>query len=465
MPVMPIAPSGGTPAPSARQQAAKRAAKPPRIIGVHPQRITGGGRGRGRAPRAATSAKASNGRGGAAFNPISGFLNSKQLGHLAQEITRANMRTQIAPLRQQAKEIGGTESTVSSRYAGYSDATNQMLQGIGQDATAQAKTYENQAADAALKAGQQINQTGQSAVAQNGGYLDPQVQAELNAEGKLAAGTGAAQNSFAASSGGNEQSFMGNLRAAAAQRALEAQHGISTQYGQQLGKNQAEQDRLIAKQPSEAKSLATTLGQQQFTDYATMKGLGIKQATVNIDGQKVKLTAQQNQAKDRLTERGQNITASRNAAQIRLDERKLAETERHNRASEQVAAEKARAEVKKASGGLTTNEQDRLSGQIGTAYNIVQQMRSGTSKHTPQEIRNTLTTGSRRGEMEVETSTGKKYWKAVTYKYPKVAEQPIITAAIELWYHHKVSASTAKALTGLGVKVPPGWTNGSFKGF
>lgn len=460
-----IAMTGGTAAPSVRQQAAQRAVKAPRVAAQHAQpttlgRRSGGTRNGGGGTRAQGGGKtnASPSSGPVAFNPVSGFLNTQQLGHLADQITRQNMQAQLSPLRQQAGEISGTESTVSKRYGGYTNSTDQLLQGIGKDAEAQAKTYENQAADAVLKAGNAINQTGQTAVAQNGGYLDPQVQAQLNAEGKLAVGIGSAQNSFAANAGQGEESFMSNLRAAAVQRALEGQRGISTLYGNQLAKNQSEQDRLLARQPAEAKSLAATLGQQQFTDYATLRGLGIKQEGLNAQ-------AQQDHEKNRLTERGQNITVSRDTAHARLEERKIVETERHNRASEATSAEQARAEVKKANGGLTTNEQDSLSGELGTAYNIVQQLRSGKNMHSPQEIRNTLTTGSRKSQVEAETPTGKKYWKSVTLNYPKIGNQSVITAAIELWYHHRISGSTAQALAGMGLKVPQDWTNGQFKGF
>ncbi len=465
--------TGGTPAPALRQAAAQRAIKGPRVVGQHAQRVTSARpAGPPRLPRsspahqakparqAARPAGKPGGQGGqgAAFNPISGFLNSQQLAQLANRITKQNMNAELSPLRQQAGEIQGIEGTVAKRYGGYTEATDKLLQGIGQQAEGNAKTYENQAAEAALKAGQAINQTGQSATSQNGGYLDPQVQAELNAEGKLASGVGGAQNSFAQAAGENEQNFMGNLRAAAAQRALEGQRGVQTLYGGQLSRNQAQQDALIAKQPADAKSLATELGQKQFTDYATLQGLGIKQTGVQQAGEKIKLTAHQNHEHDRLTERGQNITAAHNAAQARLDERKLAETERHNRASEATSAQRAAAYVKKANGGLTTPEQDKISSQIGTAYNIVQQLR--TAKITPQEIRNTLTTGSLR--RIIETSKGSK---EVNYKYPRIGNQALITAAIQLWNYHKIDAHTAEALKGLGLNVPATWTNGTFSGF
>ena len=182
-----------------------------------------------------------------------------------------------------------------------------------------------------------------------------------------------------------------------------------------------------------------------------------------VRGEKIKLTAQQNHEHDRLTERGQNITATKNAAQTRVDEQKLAETERHNRTSEGISAERARAAVKKASGGLTTPQQDKVTGEIGTAYNIVQQLR--TANINPQEIRNTLTTGGLRRVVNTTSSTGTKGTKEVTYKYPKIGNQALVTAAFELWDYHKVSPQTAQALKGMGVAVPGEWTDGSVRGF
>lgn len=467
--------TGGTPA--LRQAAAQRAVKGPRVVSQRPQPVRAASNGPPKLPRSSApvhqakaptkqapkTPAAAGARPATAFNPMDGFLNSQQLGNLANQITKQNMSTQLTPLRQQANEIAGTENTVAGRYGGYSEATDKLLQGTGQESENTAKTYENQAADAVLKAGEAVNQTGQTATAQNGGYLDPQVQAELNAEGKLSAGVGGAQNSFAQASGQNEQNFMGNLRAAATQRALEGQKSIATTYGGDLAKNSSAQQALIAKQPADAKSLATELGQKQFTDYATMQGLGIKQTTAQQAGEKIKLTAKQNTEHDRLTERGQNITATKNAAQTRLDEQKLAETERHNRASESISAERARTAAKKANGGLSTPQQDKVSGEIGTAYNIVQQLR--TANISPQEIRNTLTTGGLRRVVKTTSSTGKEGTKEVTYKYPKVGNQTLVTAAFELWDYHKVSAQTAQALKGMGVAVPGEWTNGSFKGF
>lgn len=482
-----VAMTGGTRAPAARAPGAPKAASPgamrrqaaqravkvakgpaaPRVVAQHAQKTTASRAGAlvGRAPHPAAAkppgvqaakSTATKTQGPTAFNPIKGFLNSQQLGKLANQITKQNMETELSPLRQQAKEIAGTQATVANRYGGYSNATNSLLSGISQDAETGAKTFENQAADAALKAGEGISQTGQAATAQDGGYLDPQVQAELNAQGKLAAGVGSAQNELAATAGGNETGFMGNLRAAAAQRALEGQKSINTLYGQQLGKNQGEQNKLIAKQPAEAKSLAVELGQKQFTDYATAKSLGIKQQTANT-------TAKNDSEKARLIQRGQNITASHDAATTRVDERKIAESERHDRANEKIGAEKAQAELKKANGGLSTSEQDKVAGEIGTAYTVVQQLR--TAKISPQEIRNALTSGGLRRDVEATSSSGKKYTKEVTYKYPKIGNQALITAAFELWDWHVVKPATVKELQGLGINVPANWTNGSFKGF
>jgi hypothetical protein len=481
-----VAMTGGTPAPSGtrqpsiRQQAAQRAVKAakapsspaPRVIAQHAQKTTASLPGAGlvsSAPHPTGAAKPPGGQtaksaapkaqGPTAFNPITGFLNSQQLGKLANEITKQNMESELSPLRQQAKEIGGTESTVANRYSGYSNATDSLLQGVGQQAQEGAKTFENQAADAALKAGEGINQTGQTAVAQNGGYLDPQVQAELNAQGKLAAGVGSAQNSLAATVGENETGFMGNLRAAAAQRALEGQRSINTLYGGESNKNQAEQDKLVAKQPSEAKSLAVELGQKQFTDYATGKSLGIKQQTANT-------TSLNDREKTRTTERGQNITATKDAAQTRIDERKIAETERHNRASEETGRVKAEADLLKANAGASKVQRE-ASGQIGTAYSVIQRLRSGPAKGrmSDSEIREVLTRGSSVEKLKEQSTSGKSYSKSYVAKYPAIKDQALITAAMELWNWHKVKPATAKELERTGISVPPNWTNGSFQGF
>jgi hypothetical protein len=387
------------PAVRQRQAAAQRAVKGPSVVSQRAQpRTAARPSGPPRLPQsspvhakapARPAAKPAAKAGPTAFNPISGFLNSQQLGALADQITKQNMGTQLAPLRQQAGEIQGTQSTVSSRYGGYSAATDKLLQGIGTDTATNAKTSENQAADAVLKAGQAVNQTGQSAQAQNGGYLDPQVQAELNAEGKLASGVGGAQNTFAQNAGQNEQNFMGNLRGASAQRAVEGQKSISNTYGGQYAKNAAEQRNLIAKQPADAKSLATTLGQQQFTDYATLQGLGIKTAGVNQAGEKIKQTGQQNSARNRLTERGQNVTRQNSAEKTRTTERGQNITQAHYNEADRTARLKAESAGKK--GGLTTTQQNKTAGDFGSAYETIRQLRE--QKLSPGQIRNVLSTG------------------------------------------------------------------------
>jgi hypothetical protein len=88
-----------------------------------------------------------------------------------------------------------------------------------------------------------------------------------------------------------------------------------------------------------------------------------------------------------------------------------------------------------------------------------------TANVNPQEIRNTLTTGGLRRVVDATNSSGKKYTKEVTYKYPKIGNQTLVTAAFELWDYHKISPQTAQALKGMGVAVSSEMTNGSFKGF
>lgn len=236
-----------------------------------------------------------------AFNPLAGTLNTQQLQSLARNTAQSQQKAELGPLQNQARQIQSNEAGVQQRFQQYGQAQDAQLAGIGASAEASAKTAQNNAAELALKSGQAVEGTGQSQSALTGGYIAPELKAEINAEGARAASTGATGTSLAAQGAQNENNFMANLRATAAAKVTEGAKGISSLYGKQLGENASKQGEAAAKlAPNEAK-LLTELGQKQFTDQITAQGLGIKTQTLN---QK----AQESAAKLKTTERGQNVS-------------------------------------------------------------------------------------------------------------------------------------------------------------
>jgi hypothetical protein len=249
------------------------------------------------------------------FDPLHRIYNGRELEHLGSDFAHDQLNAELGQYRNQENQIKGTEQTVSSRYGQAGKITEGALAGLQTGAEAGAKTYENQQAESALKAGQEVNTSGQNAVTRNGGYLDPQVQAALNAEGSRAAGIGGAQNTLASSLGANETNYMTNIRAAAAQRIQEGQRDIGTVYGKQLGTVRGKEAEATAKTVPNALKFGNEIGQKQFQDQMTARGLGIKTEALGVK-------AAEGQAKNRITERGQNLNRQTNVERNALARQK-----------------------------------------------------------------------------------------------------------------------------------------------
>jgi hypothetical protein len=240
-----------------------------------------------------------------AFNPLEGNLNSQQLGALAQNITKANTQLLVAAQQQQGREITGAEGTALQRQAGVSQTENQQLASLQAGEEGSAKTAQNNAAEAAMKAANAIQTGGQATGQQTAGFIDPAVQAALAQSASTAGALGGAAGQYAAAMGVSGANQMSQLRAAAAQRQGEGGTRLQGVYGQAQQKVQDTENAALAKQPADAKSLAVELGQKQFADVATGKSLGIKQ-------QVAQTTAANDQTKNALTARGQNFAVQRN---------------------------------------------------------------------------------------------------------------------------------------------------------
>jgi hypothetical protein len=203
-------------------------------------------------------------------------MNPGQLQRFATNQVQQNTQAELTPYRARNAELGNIEKTTAQRYGAYGEAADKLMQGVQGEASASAKTAQNEAAEASLRASKGVETAGQNAVTANAGYMDPQLRAALSAQTQNSAQIGQAREANAANLGAGENTFMANLRAAAAQRVTEGQKGIASTYAAQRGKVGTEEQRLLARQPGAITKLDQELLQKQFTNRATEAGLGFK---------------------------------------------------------------------------------------------------------------------------------------------------------------------------------------------
>jgi hypothetical protein len=474
-----------------RASAAAQSLGAPKVAGISPQRTT---KGVARLPRAAKAKipgvhaapkgqakspakaiakaqpakQAKSGPGSTpratTFDPAThGLYGPGELQNIARSEEGQAIKSQLAPLKAQGQEVQQIGRTVGNRYAQAGKITEGTLQGLSQQAEGNAKTYENEVAQNAANASKEINTTGQNAANNNAGYVDPQVRAALAAGAERTTQANASGNQFAQTVGANENNYMANIRAAAAQRIGEGQANIADTYGKQYGQVVAKEGALTEKLPELAKTRAGQLGEKQETEALTRAGL-------NIKGETLQQKAKESTAKNQVTERGQNLKTRETQERVKATERGQTLAQYRNAENNKVRLQTSKEkdeisrtnniEKVKASLEKTANKAsptlNKLTSELGSAYTTIQELRSGKSPAPNPEIREILTRGK---------EVIKRGGKTVKETVPKVTNQTLITAAMELWDYHAINSHTAAALTAMGMKVPPEWTNGSFKGF
>ena len=383
--------------------------------------------------------------------PTSGFMSQMQIANLANRTTAGNVQANLIPLRQQSGAIQGTQATVSNRLGQYNAVGDNIMQGLQGNAAASALTADNQAAQLAQNSASAIDKTGAAAQALNAGYLDPNVAAVL-ANQRTLAGTDAGANSqFASSQGTNENNFMANLRGSAALQAIQGQQNVASTYGNQLATNRAQQQALIAKEPATAKALATELGNTQFTDRATLLGLGIKSKAA----QDAFLLGTQ-----------KNTTTAYQAATARLGVSSLANyriaslsvTSQNDYAKQQESA----ANTALASGKLSAQEKQW---QTQNAINWAK-VNSTSNAAAKAQATDVAQVAGIRHEYENSMNpasyaagktplTPQLALTALEAKYAKSGA--LVPAAVELARNGVVTPATAAALKAQGVQVPSSW--------
>ncbi len=194
---MAYGPTGGTAAPGAPppRRASKPVphakAKPKGPPPAHNRHAPHGPRAHTRAPAAAQAL-------GAPKGPEKPYWEQgpKQLWHTATKMGQRQTHTELEPYKRRGAELGQQEGAVSSRYAGYGKATDTLLGGIAQGAQDSAKTFSNQIAENAIKAGKEVETSGQNLAGMAGG-MSPQLRNQLLAEQGNVSGIGAATGAAA----------------------------------------------------------------------------------------------------------------------------------------------------------------------------------------------------------------------------------------------------------------------------
>lgn len=465
-------PTGGTlappaprvaPPPGVRQSAAAVSLGAPRVVGVHQQKSTGTPK-LPKAPRTAkmpTSTKAPKGAARAphaqpaqrtVFNPLEGSMSSGDIRTIARREAQEVLKSELEPLRGQAREVSSNELGASQRFSADTTAANNVLGGVAAQQEASAKTLENAAADNALKAGKAIETSGQQQAGQTAGYIAPELRAQLNAEAQRESAAGAADNTFAQNSAQAGQNLMAGIRGAAALRAVEGQDKMTGFFQKQGSRIQEAENARIGKVGSDQSRIENELGQKNVTDYATLQSLGLK----NVAAKNQTAATKSKIGSEASKQRGERTHESQaqqklglEARRVGISEAKLNAEVAKDKASTAQAQAKTRVELHKLeAGGLTTSEQNKLVEQIGSAFQTIQTLR--TKGVNEGKIGNTLS----KGYETIEVTQGGKA-KAVNVRYPKIVNPTLQHAAFELWKYHTVSAPTLAALKTLGISLTP----------
>jgi hypothetical protein len=482
--------TGGTlapPTPGARQTAAAVALGAPKVASVRSQRVTAAKMPRvsreavrmpkaptnqkaaGRsssakqtAPKAPAAPKQSSAPGQLLIRP--GQNSPQEIAQIARQEAQSVLKSELSPLKGEQREIGQGELGAAERYQSYSQTANNLLANLGQNQEASAKTFENQAADSALQAGKAVETAGQNQASMTGGYVSPELKAQLNAEANQAVGAGAAGNTFAQSSAQAGQNLMSGIRGAAALRAVEGQQKMTGYFQKQAAKVGEAENARVAKVGADEAKFNQSLSEENFRDYAAQQKLANEGIKLNVTAAADKSKAAHEEAENK------KYAAEIPKINAEVPERQAQTAKTNSEISKQPFNEWAKRQeiaIKAANVGKPDATLNKVTTELGAAYAAIKAGRSGSVKQGYNELRNNLTTGK---EVTQEKPTAKeakegKHGKLVKEAVPKVENQTLITAAFELWDAHKISMHTQQALEATGVKVPPEWINGQFKGF
>jgi hypothetical protein len=209
-------------------------------------------------------------------NYTEGALNESQIKGLEKGYEQKLLAGERAAYQPALREINQNELGASERYGQASQTSNSLLASLAAQQEASAKTFENQAADSALQQAKTIETSGQNQTSMTGGYMSPELKAEMQAEGQREAGAGATGNTFAQNSAQASGNLLAALRGTAALRATEGQGRITDTFQKQTANVQGKELAAVPKVAAEAASYGSKIAAENEKAYATNQGLGLK---------------------------------------------------------------------------------------------------------------------------------------------------------------------------------------------
>jgi hypothetical protein len=388
-------------------------------------------------------------------NYTEGVLSGEQIKNIAHNEAQEVLKAELAPLKGEGREISQNEQGASERYQQYSGAANELLSNVAGAQQTSAKTFENQAADNALQAGKAVETAGQTQASMTGGYVSPELKAQLNAEATREAGVGAANNTFAQSSAAAGSNLIQGMRSAAALRSVEGQDKLTGYFQKEASKVGEDENSRVAKVGADQADYEQKIGSENAKQYVDLRALGIKQSELGnktqLDQSKIGRESVENQAsKAKIQSEGVKNQVS--LAKLGLEGEKEQATQKRYEAEDKENEASAKEKLAKtADGGVTTDTELKLVGEVSSAYGTVEMLRANAKKAekegkpppTPQQIRQFIHIGA-----DVEVGKSKVKVKAVS-------NPTLVNAAVELYYYHTVSPATAAALKAAGINRTP----------
>jgi hypothetical protein len=321
-----------------------------------------------------------------------GSNTPQEIHQIAKNAAQETLKAELAPLKSEGREVAQNEQGASQRYQQYSGAANQLLGGVAEQQAASAKTYENQAADNALQAGKAVETSGQTQASMTGGFVSPELRAQLNAEASRESAAGASGNTLAQNIGQAGQNLVSGIRSAAALRAVEGQGKITGYFQKEANKIGEAENSRIAKVGADQEAYESKDEGENVKARENLASLGLKtQETANktakvpgeiankaAETQKFQVEIPQREADTRKVQAEMGkIKAAGQKVEQEVREGKVSSEIGKNRAIE--AEDKARAESLR---NLGTSGRKYLK-EIQTAYSVVDQEVKAAQKANP----------------------------------------------------------------------------------
>jgi hypothetical protein len=280
------APKGVTKAPAAKTFNTTGGSKPPAVkAAVKVSMPKAAAKAPVRATKSTVKATPAPRKSGGGESLALSELSPAQTAHRALKQAQASEKAESEPYQKLLSEIHGQEGTAAKQYAGYGQTAQATLGSLGAAQESSAKTFENQAAENALTQGKAIETTGQVQGSMTGGYVAPELRAQLNAEGTQAKEAGATQNSFAQNSAQAGGNLMTGLRAAAVQRNQEGlTRGIPNAFAKEANSVQEKLGTVVGKVGATADKNREALEKNQYNERATNEKLAHEGVKIGQEG-------------------------------------------------------------------------------------------------------------------------------------------------------------------------------------